>query len=96
MEAHAKRQHGNDLPGGGTSSRHFVLNGQPPNLGAPYAEPGIDLKGTPIFGKSDGKETNVRRYKAVDIQLDVVLNKKGWHYPQQRIQFCSRTRLGRD
>ena len=24
-------------------------------------------------------------YKAADIQLDVVFNKKGWHYPQQRI-----------
>ena len=25
------------------------------------------------------------QYKAADIQLDVVFNKKGWHYPQQRI-----------
>ncbi len=24
-------------------------------------------------------------YKVADIQLDVVFNKKGWHYPQQRI-----------
>ena len=25
------------------------------------------------------------RYKAADIQIDVVFNKKGWHYPQQRL-----------
>ena len=26
-----------------------------------------------------------RLYKAADIQLDVILNKSGWHFPQQRI-----------
>src|SRR6185369_17221898 len=29
--------------------------------------------------------TDVRYYKAADIQLDVKLNKAGWHYPQSRI-----------
>ena len=34
----------------------------------------------------DGNSTfNTRRYKAANIELDVVFNKKGWHYPQQRI-----------
>ena len=27
----------------------------------------------------------MRSYKAANIQLDVILNKKGWHFPQQRM-----------
>ena len=33
----------------------------------------------------DPVEKSTIVYKAADIQLDVVFNKKGWHYPQQRI-----------
>jgi hypothetical protein len=55
----------------------FKTNGAGPKPGAPFADPGIDDAGKPI--------TATRRYKAADIQLDVVFNKKGWHYPQQRM-----------
>ncbi len=55
----------------------FTVNGLPPSPGAPYAEPCITdtglATGTP------------RTYKAADIQLDVIFNKKGWHFPQQRM-----------
>jgi manganese oxidase len=58
-------------------------------LGAPFADPGIDLKGNVAGGKLP------RRYKAAVFQLDVTLNRNpttpasprptGWHFPQQRI-----------
>lgn len=48
-------------------------------LGAPFADPGVDLQGNAAGGKLP------RRYKAAVFQLDVPLNKKGWHFPQQRI-----------
>ena len=55
----------------------FNLNGRPPVQGAPYADPAVDLDGNAVGTK--------RTYKGANIQLDVVFNKKGWHYPQQRI-----------
>lgn len=58
-------------------------------LGAPFADPGIDLKGNAAGGKLP------RRYKAAVFQLDVSLNRnpsslnpakaESWHFPQQRI-----------
>ena len=52
----------------------FPTNGRPPIAGAPYADP------CPL--RPEG--TAERVYKAADIQTDVKLNKKGWHFPQQR------------
>ena len=37
------------------------------------------------FALRDPKQKAVVRYKVADLQLDVVFNKKGWHYPQQRM-----------
>ena len=54
----------------------FVVNGMPAQRGAPYADPGRTDDGKPVDRKIV--------YKGADIQLDVVFNKKGWHYPQQR------------
>lgn len=51
---------------------NFTVNGQGPQQGAPYADP------CPLHPV-------MRQYKAADIQLDVILNKKGWHNPQQRM-----------
>jgi hypothetical protein len=45
--------------------------------GAPFADPAVDDN-----GKAVG---TLRRYKAAAIQANVVFNKKGWHYPQQRM-----------
>ncbi len=55
----------------------FKVNGHAPQHGAPYADPCFDDAGNVI--------NNVRIYKAADIQLDVKLNKAGWHYPQSRM-----------
>ncbi|MDY7096353.1 MAG: copper oxidase, partial [Acidobacteriota bacterium] len=65
------------LPNGSLSLKNFALNKGKAVRGAPYADPCIEDDGTPI--------TDLRTYKAADIQLDVVLNKSGWHFPQQRI-----------
>ncbi|HWM91601.1 MAG TPA: copper oxidase [Thermoanaerobaculia bacterium] len=54
----------------------FKVNGAPPQPGAPYADPCIT---------ENGSRLRMRYYKAADIQLDAILNKKGWHFPQQRI-----------
>jgi hypothetical protein len=75
MKEHATRTRPSLTPGGRQAS--FTLNGQPPVSGAPFANPAVDLYGNPVGVK--------RTYKAAVIQLDVVLNKKGWHYPQQRM-----------
>ena len=56
----------------------FYENGLPPVPGGPFANPDVGL--TP------GNQRNIplRRYQAAVIQTDAVLNKVGWHYPQER------------
>ncbi|CAM2068988.1 hypothetical protein SCOR_26705 [Sulfidibacter corallicola] len=75
MRFHAQRTHPTLQPNG--QAGNFTVNGLPPRPGAPYADPAVDNDGNSV--------SNLKRYKAANIQLDVVLNKKGWHYPQQRI-----------
>ncbi len=67
------------LPNGSTATATFKLNRGAPQPGAPYADPCIRDDGTTI------PDAEVRLYQAADIQLDVVFNKSGWHFPQQRI-----------
>jgi hypothetical protein len=84
MAVHSVRHHPSHTPEGQPAD--FILNGRPPKPGAPFADPAVDIKGDPIPDSDCQKnEKGCIRYKAADIQLDVVLNKKGWHYPQQRI-----------
>ncbi len=74
MRAHATRTRETVLPSGEPGV--FILNGLPPIHGAPYADPGVD---------DDGNSTrDNRRYRVAVVQDDVILNKQGWHYPQQR------------
>lgn len=80
MAAHAKRNHPTFIPLTGNPG-NFVLNGLPPRQGAPYADPGITLDGKPVY---DSVAKNLRIYKAANIQIDAVINKDGWHYPQTR------------
>ncbi|MEP7340158.1 MAG: hypothetical protein ABI977_20665, partial [Acidobacteriota bacterium] len=75
MAAHAKRTHSSFQPNGDPGN--FILNGLPPAHGAPFADPAVDDNGN--------ANINTRRYKGAVIQTDVVLNKKGWHFPQQRM-----------
>ena len=75
MKAHSTRSRFAYMPNGDPAN--FILNGLPPVPGAPFAPPDV---------RADGSSSvNVRRYKAAVLQLDTVLNKKGWHFPQQRL-----------
>src|SRR4030095_13788544 len=85
MKYHATRFHNTFLPDGTAANgpSGFVLNGRPPISGAPYADPAVDLGGNPVC--EDNKPPCLMRYKAADIQLNLVFNKKGQHYPQARM-----------
>ncbi|MGJ8677370.1 MAG: hypothetical protein ACSHX0_07615 [Akkermansiaceae bacterium] len=74
MLAHATRSHTTHQPNG--LPGNFILNGLPPAPGAPFASPDVDDDGNSNY--------EARRYKAAVVQTDVVFNKEGWHYPQQR------------
>ncbi len=62
-------------PIGGTGT--FKVNGHPAQKGAPFADPCYDDAGNAV--------TDMRYYKAADIQLDAKFNKAGWHFPQTRM-----------
>ena len=85
MKYHATREHATFKPDGtpANGANGFLLNGRPPIHGAPYADPAVDLGGNPVC--DDNKPPCLMRYKAADIQLNLVFNKKGQHYPQSRI-----------
>jgi hypothetical protein len=75
MAFHAQRRHGSYKPDGTTAD--FVVNGLPPQAGAPYADPCVD---------DSGNAAGVARiYKAAAIQTNITLNKAGWHFPQSRL-----------
>jgi hypothetical protein len=74
MKAHATRTVKTVEPDGRPAN--FIHNGLPPVNGAPFADPGVDDQGNAV--------RSLRKYKAAVIQKDVVLNKAGAHYPQQR------------
>jgi hypothetical protein len=75
MAFHAIRNHASFKPDGTAAT--FTTNGRPAIKGAPFADPCIDDNGNPIG--------NQRYYKAAGFQLDLKLNKSGWHFPQSRI-----------
>lgn len=75
MNFHAQKQVASFRPDGTAAS--YALNGLPAKPGAPFADPCRDDAGN-AFG-------NPRLYKAAAIQLDLKLNKAGWHAPQSRI-----------
>jgi hypothetical protein len=74
MEAHRTRTVKTSQPDG--RQGNFIHNGLAPVSGAPFADPGVDDEGNAV--------RSLRKYKAAVIQKDVVFNKAGWHYPQQR------------
>jgi hypothetical protein len=75
MQYHEVRLHPSFKPDG--TAANFILNGLPRKPGAPFADPCISDTGTAIG--------TPRAYKAAVIQLDLKLNKAGWHFPQSRI-----------
>jgi hypothetical protein len=74
MAQHSHRTIPSRLPNGDPGN--VTRNGLPGLPGAPYAPPMVD-----DFGNAN---YNFRRYQAAVIQTDVVQNKLGWHFPQQR------------
>jgi hypothetical protein len=76
MEFHALPFHASTTPEG--TPGNFITNGRPPKPGAPYADPcPLPNEGQPA--------TRDLIYSAAVFQLDVIFNKAGWHFPQQRI-----------
>jgi hypothetical protein len=75
MKAHATRATPSSQPNG--EPGNFILNGLPPAPGAPYADPTVT-----DFGNAN---IHRRRYEGAVIQVNAVLNKVGWHFPQQRM-----------
>lgn len=75
MQYHEQRLHASFKPDGTPAS--FVTNGLPRKPGAPFADPCMDDNGNPVGV--------ARTYKAAAFQLDLKLNKAGWHFPQSRI-----------
>jgi hypothetical protein len=75
MAYHEVRLHPSFMPDG--TPANYILNGLPRKPGAPFADPCISDTGTAIG--------TPRVYKAAAFQLDIKLNKAGWHFPQSRI-----------
>ena len=75
MNFHATRNHATCLPNG-TCGVQFTTNGRPAVAGAPIADPCVNYQGTAVG--------TPRTYKVADIQDDVKINKRGWHFAQQR------------
>src|SRR5689334_15670359 len=75
MQYHEQRLHPSYKPDG--TAANFITNGLPRKPGAPFADPCMD---------DNGNATGVARtYKAAAFQIDLKLNKAGWHFPQSRI-----------
>jgi manganese oxidase len=75
MQYHEQRLHASYKPDG--TPANFITNGLPRKPGAPFADPCMDDNGNPVG--------TARTYKAAAFQLDLKLNKAGWHFPQSRI-----------
>ena len=68
-------------------SAGFRTNGLKPAPGAPYADPALKPfnENNPVPPQETCIPiTDMIRYKGAVIEKDIVLNKKGWHYPQAR------------
>ena len=70
MDFHSVASRPSQKPEGGAAS--FLTNGRAPQPGAPFADP------CPATAP-------VRNYSVSAIQLNLVVNKQGWHDPQARI-----------
>ncbi|MCU0613169.1 MAG: copper oxidase, partial [Candidatus Eisenbacteria bacterium] len=85
MDFHSRRFHPTFLPDGTpvgdavNPNAGFKTNGLPAIAGAPFADPCIDDAGLPAGVASR------RQIQAAAFQLDMVMNKLGWHFPQSRI-----------
>ena len=61
---------------------YFLVNGLPPQPGAPYSDP---CPPTFVDGNGTIRQTPHRSYEAAYIQFDMTINQYGWHDRQARI-----------
>jgi manganese oxidase len=61
----------------------FETNGLPAKPGAAFADP---CRSDSFWGKAIVPKGKARTYSGAVFQTRAVLNKAGWHYPQQRLQ----------
>ncbi|HEV2802771.1 MAG TPA: hypothetical protein VGW12_20030 [Pyrinomonadaceae bacterium] len=86
MNYHAKATHQSYRTDG--SAGLFLTNGLPPVAGAPFADPCVTDRfpraGEPVLTVAQrGRPVT---YKGVMFQIDMTINKAGWHFPQTRIE----------
>ncbi len=75
MTFHEQFSHPSFTPSG--EARAFRTNGLPRKPGAPYADP--------CFNEGGPAVRFLPPYKTANIQIDMKINKAGWHHPQTRI-----------
>ncbi|RMF76630.1 MAG: copper oxidase [Acidobacteria bacterium] len=81
MKTHALSGFSTPTPEG-VAGQKIWFNGADPVPGAPFADPCI---ADPPYAKVASSPARDIYYQGVDMELDVILNKEGWHFPQQRI-----------
>ncbi|HLL76133.1 MAG TPA: hypothetical protein VK421_12815, partial [Pyrinomonadaceae bacterium] len=66
----------------------FMTNGLPPVEGAPFADPCTNHRWTAQGQRILTADPFGRQiyYKGVMFQFDMTINKKGWHFPQSRVE----------
>ncbi|MEZ4314667.1 MAG: hypothetical protein R3F14_42170 [Polyangiaceae bacterium] len=82
MAVHAKCKLPSFRPDG--TPAEFRLNGRPAARGAPFADPAVLEDCKPVVDKS-GAPAKAHLYKGATLQVDAVVSRKGWHFPQQRM-----------
>ncbi|MFD2191030.1 hypothetical protein [Pistricoccus aurantiacus] len=96
-----KTQSVDDLDDASSSAANFLVNGLPPAPGAPFANPcPVDtgsashwINGLPSLAVDADPSTpafDERRYDVSAIELELVVNKYGWHDKQARINVLDR------
>jgi manganese oxidase len=83
MDHHARLSHTTPISGG-SGRGWFETNGLPPQPGAAFADP---CRADPVPGATAARTTGTPRpYRGAVFETQAVLNKVGWHFPQQRVQ----------
>jgi hypothetical protein len=85
METHGVRDFNNPTANTVPPAYPYQHNGGKPQQGAPFADPCLTDRWLSDWNGVREPVPNTRRYQSADIELDVVLNKAGWHFPQQRM-----------
>jgi manganese oxidase len=82
MAFHARQPAATPRAGTGGTGR-FETNGLPQKPGAAFADP---CRSDSFSGRAIGPAGVPRTYRGAVFQKGAVLNKVGWHFPQQRVQ----------